>query len=105
HAKMAESSDAEHGDQVAGTRPAVSQRIEGGNSCAEERRGVFRFQIVGNGGERLVRCHHVLGVAAVIGNPRYLSANARDEVAATARAAVPAMAAMPAHTHAHAFLP
>src|SRR5690606_28546611 len=53
----------------------------------------------------LVRCHHVLGVAAVIGNPRYLSANARDEVAATARAAVPAMAAMPAHTHAHAFLP
>jgi hypothetical protein len=45
---MAESADAEDGDGIAGTSRAVPQGIEGSDAGAEQRRGIERFEIIGN---------------------------------------------------------
>jgi hypothetical protein len=52
-----------------------------------------------------VRRHHVVGIAAVISDPRNLAFDASNEIAAPAIDADPAMTAMPADAGALADLP
>ena len=52
-------------DEVAGPRPAVAQRVEGGDPGAEQRPGLRVAELVRDARQRLRRGDHVLGVAAV----------------------------------------
>ena len=105
HAEMAEAADAEDGDEVARTGAALAQRVEGGDARAEQRRGVLRGQVVRDRGQRALRHHDVVGVAAVVGDAGHQAVDAADHVAAPARVAVAAVAAEPADPDALAHLP
>src|SRR5262245_43399380 len=96
HSEMAEPADALHRHDIARARARIAQRVEGGDACAEQRRGVDGIEFVGDRCERLDRRDHVVGIAAVEVNAGNPEVAASDEVAAPAAGTRPANAAEPA---------
>src|SRR5581483_8741459 len=93
-------------DRVAADRSAVAERVERREAGAEERRRLLEGERLGDPREDGRRRDDVLGVAAVVVDPRDLERDrAREEVALTARAAVAAVSAVPADADLVAHLP
>ena len=104
HREMAEAADALHGDDLAGSRAGLAQRIVGGNARAQERagdRGVDAFRHGSNG---RFRGDHVFRVAAVEVHGGCRARRAIGELAFAARLTVRAVAAVPADADALAGL-
>src|SRR5437879_3225710 len=97
NAKMTESTDPEHADDIARSRAAVAKRVERRDPGAHERRAFHRRQIFRHQRQRSRRGCHVFGVTAVEGNPgrqqRYLTG---EEIAAPAGITMSAMSSVPA---------
>ena len=93
---MAQAADPEDRDEVARPRDGLAQGVECRDARAQQRGGVDVGEVVGDAGEGLRGRHHVLGVAAVVGDARDLAVLAGDEVAATAGLAGEVAAAEPA---------
>src|SRR6202022_1479519 len=104
-AKGTEAADALDRHGVARARTAVAERVVGGDSGAEQRRGFGGVQILGNARGGFVRDDDVLGVAAVVADAGDLLAFAVDEEALAAGVADEAMAAVPADAYPVALLP
>ncbi len=100
HAEMAETTDAEDGDGVAGARTAVAECVVGCNTSAEKRPGVNVREVAWNEGEGVGRGDDVVGVPAVEADAGDELIFAEREVAATAGCAEVAVAAMPAEADA-----
>ena len=106
HPEVSETAEPVDRDEIARARAAVAQRVERRHACTHERRGVGGGQAVGHPRERRDRRDHVLAVAAVVRDagdrrPR----DAGEELAAPARIAPPAIAAVPADADALADRP
>lgn len=67
--------------------------------------GLDGGQPVGDASHRLEGNHHVVGVAAVLGDAGYATVTAGDEVAPAARLAIFTVPAVPTHSHARSRLP
>ena len=67
HRQVAESADAEHGDEVRRAGARHLDRLVGGDAGARERRGVERVDAVGHGPANAASASDVLGEAAVHG--------------------------------------
>src|SRR4051812_30992198 len=93
---MPEAADAEDGDEVARSRAAVAQGVEGCDAGAEERRGIDRREGVGKHRDGAGRRDHVLSIAAVEADAGDLLRDAGEEIAAAAVDALAAIAAVPA---------
>ena len=102
---MAEAADAENGDEVAWSGAAFAKGVEGGYAGAEQGRGLFCRQLVGDRSQSAFRHDYVVGVATVNGDSRDQAVAAADHVAAPAGVAVTAVAAEPADTDPLADLP
>src|SRR5262249_25855544 len=94
--EVAEPTDPEDRDGLAGTRAAVSQRIVRGDPGAQQRPGVDRGQLVGDPRDRFRRHHHVVGVPAIVRDAGALPALAVDEQPAATGVALEAVATVPA---------
>ena len=94
---MAEAADAQDGDQVAGTGPAVAQGVERGDAGAQQGCRGLGIEFVRDARERVRGRDHVVGIAAVVGDAGDAEFPAGDEVAAAAAVAMAAVAAVPAH--------
>jgi hypothetical protein len=97
--QMTQPADALHGNQIAGPRTGMSQRIEYGNTGAEQGRGFVRRQIVRHGSDCLRRDHDVFRITPVEADPGNLLELAKNEMAAAAGIALEAVPAVPSHTH------
>ena len=99
HPEMTKPADPEDGDQIARSGAGAAQRIEHGQPGARERRGVNSRQCIRDARECSRRRHDVFGVSAgkrCSGDHPDLAVH---EIAATAAAAMPAIAARPADRH------
>src|SRR5207247_3785831 len=98
HAEVAEPTETEHRYEVAGACGAVPKGVEGRDPRAHERRCLRRRQLFGDQRGRLRASDHVVGIAAVGGDPRHTRRRlAGEEVPSTAGTAVPALPAVPSH--------
>src|SRR5579872_6371269 len=79
-------------------RSAVAQRVKGGDAGAHQRRGFDRGEFVRNKRQRFRGNNGVVRVASIKRDARDQHILAKDELAAAAGLAVPAMAAEPSHT-------
>src|SRR5580704_3078146 len=95
YAQVPESADTLDGDEVAGSGAAVPERIEGRDTGAHQRRGLFGPQRVGNMCEGLDRRNHVWSVAAVVADSGDLEKAAIYKIAAPARIASKAVSTVP----------
>lgn len=86
-------------NQLAGTHSTVAQRIESGNTRAQQRRGVHITQGLRDLGQRLCRSKHVLGVATVVTTPRDHTVLAQNKVPTPTLLAVGAVASVPADSN------
>ena len=100
HAEMAEATDAEDGDSVAGASAAVAKCVVGRDAGAEKRRGVNIGEVAWNEGEGVGRSDDVVCIAAVEADAGDKLIFAEGEIAAAAGMAVIAVAAMPAEADA-----
>ncbi len=98
--EMAQATHAEHRDDVARPRTAVSERVERGDARAHERRRIDGCEIRGQQSDRASRSDHVLGISAVESDAGHLTGLAREEIAASAEIALPTIAAVPPNPHA-----
>ena len=105
NSEVTQTADALHRNQVAGKRTAVPQRVEGGNSGAEQRRRFDVAQTFRYRRQRLDRSHHVLLVSAVIADARNFQVPAIAKISAPARETRAVLAAVPADTDALSLLP
>ncbi len=105
HGEMAEAANALNGDDIAGPRAGIAQRVEGGDAGAEQRRRRRGIELVGDRGKRVDRRDHVIGIAAVIVDAGDFEIAAGDEIAAPAAVADEAGAAEPADADALPDLP
>src|SRR5204863_282114 len=81
--QMAETADAEHGDDVTRPGAAVAKRIEGGDARAHQRRRLDGRQPVRDRSQRAGGRDQVVGIAAVVADAGNLERDlAGDEVAA-----------------------
>jgi hypothetical protein len=86
-------------------RARVTQRVEDGDTGAEQRGGFGGGKIVGDGGNGFGGRDHVLGISAIVGDGRDLFVTAKSKVAAAAGFARKIMPSMPADADALAGLP
>jgi hypothetical protein len=102
---MTQAANALHGDEIAGARSRVTQRVEYRNSGTEQRRSLVGCQIVGNSGNRFCRGDHVFRVTTIEADGGNLLELAEDEIAPAAWVALKAVSAMPSHSDPLAGLP
>src|SRR5882762_5565492 len=102
---MAQSADALHGDEIAGTRARVAERIENGDAGTEQRRGFGSGEFFRDRSHRLSGGHHVFLVAAVVSDSGDFFVLAVNKVAAAAGIAGEIMTAVPSDADALAGLP
>lgn len=103
---MAESADAEDRDEITRASAADSQCVEGCHPSAHQRRGILSRQLRGYQCKGRGRGNHIVGVAAIERDARYLRAGlAAEEVAAAAVVAGETMPGMPADSNALTGLP
>ena len=88
-----------------GRAPLCAQRIEGGDSGAEQRRGVGVRKTVGIAHQCFDRRHHVLLISAVIADAGDFPIPAIAEISAPALTTCAVVAAVPADTDALSLLP
>src|SRR5208283_3396987 len=103
--QMAEASYALNGDEIAGTRARVAQRIENRNAGTQQWRGIGGGQVVGDGGYRFGGRDHVFLVAAVVTDAGDFFVLAVNEIAAAAGVAGEVMATVPSDSDALAGFP
>ena len=83
----------------------MAQRIEGGNSGAEERAGFGGVESTGHERDAFVSSNHILSIAAINVEAGDFFVGAGDEIAATAGFTDEAVSTVPAYADAIAFLP
>jgi hypothetical protein len=105
NSQMAQTADALNGTKIAAHRAAVTERVIGGDSGAEDRRGFHVTERVRNGRQRFDWSHHVLLIAAVIANASNFQVLRIAKIFAPARTAGAVLAAVPADADALAFSP
>jgi len=94
---MAEAAHAEHRDEIARTRAAPSERVEGGDASADERGSLLPRQSVRDPSQRGRGRDQEIGIATVVGDSGNLRRDAAgDEVPSPAGIAVSAVSAVPA---------
>ena len=93
-AQMAETANSEDSDEIPRAGAALPQRVEGCDTGADERTGIDRGEVIRYGCQGLEGRDHVIGIAAVVGNPGNQEVYTGDEVAAPAGLAMAAMAAV-----------
>src|SRR5207302_2283492 len=103
--QVTQASDALNSYQVAPTRSRITQRVINSDACAKQRGSLVGGQVIGNGGHRLGRSHHVFGVTAIEAEAGDLAKLAKKEVATAAGIAFEAVSAMPTYAHTLARLP
>jgi hypothetical protein len=94
---MSKTADAEDGDHIAGSRPAVTKRIEGGDAGAHQGGRLKIREVVRKPRQGFYGRDHVLGIAPVIANARHKRALAEDKIASAAWFATAAMSSVPPH--------
>ena len=105
-AEMAETAEAEDGDEIAGARAAVAQGVEGGDAGAHERRGIGGREVIGHERDADGGGDHVIRVAAIEVDAGDLVVHgAGEEIAAAAIIAMATMLSMPADADALAGFP
>src|SRR5690242_20193439 len=105
YAKMSESADALHGDDVTGTRTGIAQRVVNRHARAHERPRFFRWQFVGNRSQRGRRCDHILSIAAIEIDAGDFAIAAHRKIAAAALLTDKIMPAVPTDANALSFFP
>ena len=105
NSEVTQTADTLHRDQVAGERAAVPQRVERGDSGAEQRRRFDGAQTLRYRHQRLHRSHHVLLVSAVIADARNFQIPAIAKISAPACETRAVLAAVPADADALPLLP
>jgi hypothetical protein len=84
---------------------SVPQRVVGGDTSAQQRRGFVVCQAIRNGGNSFGWRNHVLGIAAIKTECRDFLIATNDEIAAPAWITYEAVPSMPAHADTLAGLP
>src|SRR5579864_6066242 len=103
---MAEPSEAEDSDDIAGPRAAIPQSIERGDAGAKQRGRIRGGELVGNRGQRRGGNEHEIGITSVAGKACNLPPfAARHKIAAAAGIAVAAMPAVPPDSDALPYFP
>src|SRR5579864_5550052 len=106
NAQMAEPSESEDGDKVAGPRAAISQCIERGDPRAEERSRIRGGNRIGNPGQSRGGNKHEIGIAPVAGDTCDLPTFAAGhKIASAAGIAIAAMPAVPTYSDAFSCFP
>src|SRR5262245_41864735 len=90
---VAEPTPAENGAHVARPGAAVAERVEGGDPGTHQGSRLDRRQLGRHQRDRGGGGNHILPVAAVEGDAADLAGDAREELPAAARLAMPAIAA------------
>src|SRR5262249_42709661 len=98
--EMAQTTDPQHRNEVARRRAAVPQRVEGGDSSAEQRGRFGVTETFRHRRQCLHRSHHVLLVSTVIADAGNLQVPAITKISAPARDTRVVLTAVPAHAHA-----
>src|SRR5579884_1348 len=102
---MAKAADAQDGDDVAWSRYAVTQRVEGRYAGVHQWSGLFKREFVGNARECADRNDRIIGISAIVGNSRNLHIDARVEIAATAAIAGSIVSTVPSDADAFTDVP
>jgi hypothetical protein len=102
---MAQAADALNGDQIAGVRARITQRIENRDAGTKQRGGLGGVKVVGDGGDGLGGCKHVFLVTAIVADAGDFFVLAVNEVASAAGIAGETMAAVPPDSDALAGFP
>jgi len=98
HPEMTESAEADYRHRLAGPRATVAQGVEGRDARAHQGRRIDVRQIFRNARQRFRPGDHEIGISAVGSDAGNQTLGlARERVATTARVAIAAIAAMPAH--------
>src|SRR5208282_4073850 len=105
NSQMAEPANPLNGDQITGERAGVAESVEGGNSCAHQRRGFGGIERFRHVGESFDRRDHEFLIATVVADPVNYGARAIHEISPPARKTGPVLATMPADADPFAFLP
>jgi hypothetical protein len=104
--QVAKSADAEDGNKIARSRSTVAQGIKSRHACAHERRGIDRRKSVRDPSQRAGGHNDVFGISTIVCDTWDLERNLTgNKIAAPARIAVAAVAAVPADPHALPWLP
>jgi hypothetical protein len=103
--EVAESADALHGYQIAGTGAGIAKRVENRDAGTQQRCGFGCGEIVGDGGDRLGWRNHVFRVSTVMGDGGDFLVLAENEIAAAAGIAGKTVASVPPDSDALAGLP
>src|SRR5208283_4492014 len=73
HTEVTQPADSEYRDAIPGPGAAVTQRIERGDSGAQQRRSLRGGQFVRDGGQRFERYEQVICISAVVRDARNLT--------------------------------
>jgi len=93
------------GNEVGRQGAAVAQRIEGGDSCAEQRAGFGGVKAFRNRRERFHGSDHIFLIAAVITDSRSFQVEAIGKISPAAGDTSAVLPAVPADADALAFFP
>src|SRR5579864_3521363 len=105
NAKVTQTADPLHCDQIARERTTVPERIVGGNAGAEQGCGFDITESLGHWHQCLYRRHHVLLVPSVIADAANFHVAAIAKISAPALPTCVVLAAVPTDTDALPFLP
>ena len=81
---MSEAADSQDGYGISGLSAAVAKGVESSDACAQQWRRIGRQDFRRDRRQSLKWREHVLGVAAIVGDPGNLQRRAVDEISTAA---------------------
>src|SRR5262245_38409413 len=100
NAQMTESTQPEDGNKITRPRAAIPKRVKRGQPGAHQRAGFLGGQAIRDQRQGRSGGDHIIGIPSIVCNPGDLSGDlAAKEFTATAMIAVPAVSAIPPHSH------
>jgi hypothetical protein len=96
--QMPEAANALHGDQISTAQAGVAKSVVGGDTCAEERGGIYGTELIRDGSDAACFSDHRFRISSVYGHSQYHGVLAIHTVSASARFAHPVFATDQADT-------